>query len=534
MAQPVRGTRGMAVAPHALASQSALAVLREGGNAVEAMIAAAATIAVVYPHMNGLGGDSFWLLGRPMAGGKLDVIGIDASGAAAVQARRENYAGLQAIPFRGGAAALTVAGTLSGWQAAHEFSGQRLGGRMPLTRLLADAVEYARHGTPVTRSQYENTLLKQGELQAVSGFADTYLVDGEVPATGSVFRQPRLAATLEHLARNGLSDFYHGELARSIARDLEAAGSPVRQEDLRQHRVAMRSPLVLEHSLGQVFNMPPPTQGVVSLLILGLMDRLGAGTLNHLGADFVHAAAESVKQAFAVRDVCITDPAHMTIDPTTLLEAEALAQMRSRIDMARAAPWGGGKGPADTVWMGVIDQEGRSVSMIQSIYHEFGSGVVLRESGVTWQNRGASFSLDRAHINVLEPGKKPFHTLNPAMAQLSDGRTLVYGNMGGDGQPQSQSAVFNRCAVMGLNPQEAVSAPRWLLGRTWGQPSDSLKLESRFPEATVQELRRRGHRVEVLGDFDEAFGHAGCLLRHPDGTLEGGFDPRSDGSVASF
>jgi gamma-glutamyltranspeptidase/glutathione hydrolase len=184
--------------------------------------------------------------------------------------------------------------------------------------------------------------------------------------------------------------------------------------------------------------------------------------------------------------------------------------------------------------MGVIDGAGVAVSMIQSIYHEFGSGVVLKETGINWQNRGASFSLDPNHINTLEPGKKPFHTLNPAMALFDDGRTMVYGNMGGDGQPQSQSAVFSRTAVLGLNPQDAIAAPRWLLGRTWGQVSDTLKLESRFPAATVEELKKRGHDVEIMGDFDETLGHAGCVIRHPNGNFEGGFDPRSDGGVAAF
>ena len=533
MAQPVRGRRGIAVAPHALASQSALAVLRDGGNAVEAMVAAAATIAVVYPHMNGIGGDSFWLVSLPDGGGT-EVIGIDASGAAGSAARRENYAGQSAIPFRGGTAAITVAGTLSGWDEALALSRERMGGRLPLDRLLADAIDAARHGTPVTRSQHLTSERKRAELQAVSGFADAFLPGGAAPAIGSLFRQPRMAATLEQLARAGLDDFYRGDLAIGLARDLQAAGSPLLREDLAAHRALRLAPLELAHSRGRVFNMPPPTQGLVSLLILGLMDRLGLEGADHLGADYVHAAVESVKQAFAVRDRHITDPAHMTVQPADFLAPAALDAMAARIDPAQAAPWGAGRGPADTVWMGVIDGEGRAVSMIQSIYHEFGAGIVLRESGVNWQNRGASFSLDPNHINTLAPGKRPFHTLNPAMALLDDGRTMVYGNMGGDGQPQSQSAVFTRSVTLGLDPQAAISAPRWLLGRTWGQTSDSLKLESRFPQATVDALRARGHEVELLADFDETVGHAGCLFRHADGSLEGGFDPRSDGSVAAF
>jgi gamma-glutamyltranspeptidase/glutathione hydrolase len=172
------------------------------------------------------------------------------------------------------------------------------------------------------------------------------------------------------------------------------------------------------------------------------------------------------------------------------------------------------------------------VSFIQSIYHEFGSGIVLPSTGVNWQNRGCSFSLDPAALNCLQPGRKPFHTLNPALALLSDGRTMVYGTMGGDGQPQTQAAVFTRHVVHGLPLQESVSAPRWLLGRTWGSMSESLKMESRFDAAVIAELKRRGHDVEVIGDFDETVGHAGALVRSTTGELEGGYDPRSDGGVA--
>jgi gamma-glutamyltranspeptidase/glutathione hydrolase len=200
----------------------------------------------------------------------------------------------------------------------------------------------------------------------------------------------------------------------------------------------------------------------------------------------------------------------------------------------RALPWGTPSQRGDTVWMGAIDSAGRAVSMIQSIYHEFGSGIVLNGSGINWQNRGCSFSLDEGALNALKPRRKPFHTLNPALARLNDGRVIVYGTMGGDGQPQTQSAVFTRYAVFGQNMQQAISAPRWLLGRTWGQASDTLKLESRFDPALVDELKRRGHDVEVLQAFDETMGHAGGIARHPDGTLEAGFDPRSDGTAAGF
>lgn len=529
---PARGTRGMAVAPHSLASQSALAVLREGGNAVEAMIAAASTIAVVYPHMNSIGGDSFWLISRPGAA----PLGLEACGAAAQGASIELYRGqgLSSIPFRGGLAANTVAGTISGWDAAHAWSRDVLGGRLPLTRLLEDAIDYAREGIPVTRSQSACIAAKRAELQDIAGFAHTFLPDGVTPATGTRFTQPRLAVTLEQLAKNGLDDFYRGDLARSMARDLAEVGSPLTLADLESHRAEWKTPLALKHTLGTVYNMPPPTQGLVSLLILGQLDRLLQGGMDPLGADYVHACVEATKRAFAIRDRHITDPRFMEVVAQDLLDPARIDEMAGRISLERAAPWGRGLGPADTVWMGVVDGNGIAVSFIQSIYHEFGSGIVLDHSGVNWQNRGCSFALDASARNPLMPGRKPFHTLNPPLARLDDGRTIVYGNMGGDGQPQSQSAVFTRIANFNMNPQAAIDAPRWLLGRTWGQTSDTLKLEARFPEAVRQRLRDMGHEVEILAPYDETMGHAGAIIRHANGLFEGGTDPRSDGGVAAW
>ena len=357
---------------------------------------------------------------------------------------------------------------------------------------------------------------------------------GVVPPAGAVFKQPRLAVTLARLARAGLDDFYRGQLAQAIARDLAAAGSPLGPGDLRRHRARTVAPLVLQHSLGAIYNMPPPTQGIASLLILGILDALEAGTAGPASADFVHLAVEATKRAFAVRDHCVTDPACMKVDAQALLAPGKIRELAANIDRGRAARWSGGKQPADTVWMGMVDGSGRAVSMIQSLYHEFGSGVVLEESGITWQNRGCSFSLDPAALNSLKPARKPFHTLNPALAVLRDGRILVYGTMGGDGQPQTQAAVFTRIAVFGMDPQQAVAAPRWLLGRTWGQTSDSLKLESRFSTGVVSDLARRGHVMEVLGEYDETMGHAGAIVRHANGVLEGGADPRGDGAVAAY
>ncbi|MDB5776412.1 MAG: gamma-glutamyltransferase [Herbaspirillum sp.] len=521
----------MAVAPHHLASQAALAILRNGGNAIEAMVAAASTIAVVYPHMNSIGGDCFWLIVKPDG----ETVAIDACGAAAAAVSIDSYRahGLTTIPFRGPLAANTVAGTVSGWEQALQVSAG-LGGKQKLPALLADAIHYARNGFPITNGQAETIQSKLDELRDVAGFAETFLPGGAVPQPGSNFTNARLGATLQMLADDGLDSFYRGPLAERIAADLQAVGSPVSAADLAAHRAELKRPLQLAHSAGTLFNTAPPTQGLVSLAILGLLDRAGLSKVEADSADHVHLAVEATKLAFGLRDRFITDPAHMSVDPQSLLAPEALGQLAQKIDARRAAPWGQGKGPGDTIWMGVCDADGLAVSFIQSIYHEFGSGVVLPSTGINWQNRGASFSLDPAHLCALRPGKKPFHTLNPAAARLHDGRVMVYGNMGGDGQPQSQSAVFTRHVVFGQALQTAVSAPRWLLGRTWGKSSDSLKLEGHFPAETAQALRARGHEVDVLGTYDSAFGHAGAIVRHPGGTLEGASDPRSDGVVAGF
>nr|WP_318385055.1 gamma-glutamyltransferase [uncultured Enterobacter sp.] len=519
---------GMAVTPHHLASESALSVLRHGGDAIEAMVAAAATIAVAYPHMNGIGGDGFWLIVPPEG----EPVAIDASGAAGALATREFYAGRETIPHRGCHAALTVPGTLSGWDEALKVSASLGGGQLPLSRLLADAIRYATDGIPVTQSQASATQGKYQELVNITGFAETFLTQGEVPAAGSRFCQPRLARTLTRLATDGLDSFYRGPLAALMAQEMQALGIPVTGQDLASHRAYRRVPLKLAHQCGSVYNMTPPTQGLVSLAILGITDHLEMAAANEVQT--IHRIVEATKKAFSLRDRYITDPRHVTLPVQTLLERAPLKALAESIDEQRAASWGQGRGPGDTVWMGVMDKNGLAVSFIQSIYHEFGSGVVLPESGVLLQNRGAAFSLDPTHLLALVPGKQPFHTLNPAAARLTDGRTLVYGTMGGDGQPQTQAAIFTRHVLQNMPLQQAVSAPRWLLGRTWGQPSESLKLERGFSEETFNALRERGHDVEWLPGLSEATGHAGAIVRHPNGMLEGAFDPRSNGSAAGF
>jgi gamma-glutamyltranspeptidase/glutathione hydrolase len=532
MLNTTQAIRGMAVAPHSLAAQSALAILREGGNAIEATIAAAATIAVVYPHMNSLGGDSFWLISLP----DRPVIAIDACGFAGQRVSQDLYRshGLEHIPVRGPLAANTVAGTVSGWDVAWSLSRKHLDGKVPLSRVLADAIYYAETGIPATISQFESTRKKRDELARQPGFVEAFLVAGQPPPPGSRFVQTALGQTLRVLAKEGLDQFYRGALAESIAHDLASSGSPLTLVDLNDYRARQCRPLLYEHRLGELYNMTPPTQGLVSLIILAILDKLHLEQYHPDSADYVHLVVEATKQAFLVRDRYITDPDYMTIDPQSCLTDEFLSPLAAAISIGQACPRGLGKAEADTVWMGVMDEKGRAVSFIQSIYHEFGSGIVLPATGITWQNRGCSFSLSPGELNCLMPRRKPFHTLNPALARFHDGRTMIYGSMGGDGQPQTQAAVFTRYAIFHQPLQHAITSPRWLFGRTWGQDSDTLKLEGRFPKEVLAELTTRGHEVEVLNPFDETMGHAGAIVRYPTGILEGAFDPRSNGTAAAF
>jgi gamma-glutamyltranspeptidase/glutathione hydrolase len=514
----------MVAAPHHLAAQAGRDVLADGGDAIEATVATAACLAVAYPHMTGIGGDGFWLIREPDG----RVHAIHGCGGAAAVADLSLYEGLVAVPTRGGLAANTVAGTVSAWQAALA----NCKGRLPLARLLRDAIGHADRGVVVTRGAAAVAEAKGAELRVVLGYAATFEPEGRPLREGDILRQPRLAETLRHLAHKGLDAFYTGALAADIAADLAEAGSPVTAADLAAHRAATPKPLRTAVHGADLHNTAPPTQGIASLLILMLAARLPmvAETASH-----IHGIVEATKQAFLWRDRHCGDPAHMTEDAQALLDdPERLAAMVAAIDLDRAPPWPWPSHPGDTCWFGAADAEGRVVSCIQSTYHEFGSGIVGTRTGITWQNRGSGFRLAPDGWNALKPGRKPFHTLNPALAELEDGRVMAYGTMGGDGQPQTQAAIFTRFARFGMGLQQAITAPRWLLGRTWGEESTTLKLEDRFDAAVIAGLRAKGHDVELLPAFTSVMGHAGAIVRHPSGVLEGATDPRSDGQVAAW
>jgi gamma-glutamyltranspeptidase/glutathione hydrolase len=515
-----------AAAPHHLASEAGRAVMAEGGNAIEAMVAMAATVAVVYPHMNAVGGDGFWLVHEP--GGKIHA--IEACGPAGSLATIERYRekGYDKIPARGPDSALTVAGAIGGWQVALELS-KSLGGRMPVKDLLADAIRHCIDGYAVSESEKRYWPKELDALKAAPGFSEFFWPGGERPKDGARRKPGALGATFRHLVEAGLDDFYRGDIGREIAADLAAIGAPVTRDDMAAFKARMVQPLSMPLPGLTVYNFPPPTQGLASLLILGIFEKLGVTRAE--GFDHHHGLVEASKRAFAIRDRHITDPAYQKTDPASFLTDAAFAREAAAIDKKRAAAWPLKSGDGDTIWMGAIDGSGMAVSYIQSLYWEYGSGCILPKTGVHWQNRGVAFSLDKDAVNPLTPGRKPFHTLNPAFARFDDGRILSYGAMGGDGQPQFQAQIMSRYRF-GQGLAAAVDAPRWLFGKTWGAGSMSLKMESRFDPMLLARLTAAGHPVEEFSEaYADGFGHAGMLVKHANGRVEATHDPRSDGDA---
>jgi gamma-glutamyltranspeptidase/glutathione hydrolase len=522
------GYKGAISAPHRAAALAGRDILNAGGTAIEAMVAAAAAIAVAYPHMNGIGGDGFWVIHRP---GHAPV-GISGCGRAAGLATPEWYAErgqTGALPTRGPLAALTVPGTIDGWAKALALVPEDR--RLPLSDLLAPAIALAKDGIAVTANQSLTTAAKLDTLKGVQGFDETFLVNGQPPAPGHLLRQTALGNTLARLAEVGLDDYYRGEIAATHAQFLADAGSPLRLADFHLFAADQVTPLTVSTSAGQLYNMIAPTQGVSSLMILALFDRLGI--TQGEGFAHLHGLIEATKQAFIQRNAELGDPDQMATPAQDWLKADHLDALAAKIDMDRALPWPHEAKPGDTIWMGAADSDGMVVSFIQSVFWEFGSGLTCTDTGVFFQNRGAGFSL-AAGPNQLGPFRRPFHTLNPALAQLKDGRVMAYGTMGGEGQPQTQAAVFTRHVLYGQDLQAAVTAPRWLLGKTWGDTTTTLKLEDRFDPALVTALKDAGHEIEMIAPYSDTAGHAGAVVLHPEGLIEAASDPRADGAALAF
>lgn len=528
-------TKAAFTAPYALATETAQRLFAEGANAIEAMVGAAATIAVSYPHMNGLGGDAFWLIDEP---GK-DPVCIDAAGPAAAQAHLETYKqqGFTEIPALGPWAAGNVAGTVDGWRLALEYARDHWGrtksggSEIPLSRLLGDAVQLAEDGISVSGHMADAAALRWAEFKSTIPEKHRRGFMGRTfpPVRGDVLCQPELAATLGRLAKHGLRDFYSGDLARDIATDLRHAGSPLMLDDLQDYHARFVKPLQLRVGDAVIHTPPPPSQGGLTLGILGMVQPLWKEVTTE--ADRLHFLIEAVKRGLNWRARNLADRPAMKPDwQEAFLGEEALAAQTASIDLRTASPWPRPGGAGDTIWMGAMDADGRMVSFIQSLYWGFGSAMMLRHTGILWQNRTKGFVLAPDHPNALKPGRRPMHTLAPAMARFDDGRRLSFGTMGGDGQAQTLATIFSRYGWDGVNLQQAVSAPRFVLGKSASHaPSNQLVLESRIDPDVVFDLEARGHSLILTDDFDSVMGHAGAIARDQAGLVSVACDPRSDG-----
>jgi oxamate amidohydrolase len=520
--------RAAVAAPHPAATAAGQAVLEAGGNAIEAMLAVAATIAVVYPHMNGIGGDNFWVIREPSG----RVRTIEAVGFAGKHATIDRYKtlGLAAIPVRGPQAALTVPGVVGGWSMAKAMAEEN-GGRLPRDMLLDHAIRAAGEGHAIGASEARYVLKDEETLLANPFFKETYYKDGNKPPEGWIRKLPALANTLRQIADAGYDDAYRGDIAREMATDLASIGSAVTREDLAAFKPFERTPLKAKLKDATIYMPPPPSQGLGAQLMLGIFDQLP--TEMHENADHIHRFVEAVKRANRIRDKVVTEQDRLQENPQEYLTTARFQREAARIDLRQAAPWPlPPEDDGDTVWCGAIDANGMAVSLIQSIFWEYGSGCVLPKTGILMQNRGLGLSLDPLSLNALKPGRRPFHTLHAPMAVFDDGRIASYGSMGGEVQSQITSQNFLRFARFGMAPTDALHAPRFHFGRAWGADRATLKVENRFDSSILDALRRKGHDVEVNAkDYADSFGHAGILVRDTNGRIRADHDPRADGDA---
>ena len=528
-------TRGMVTCPHALASAAGVDVLRAGGSAVDAAIATSAVLAVVYPHMTGIGGDAFWLIHDAAT---RTVRYLNGGGRAAARASIEAFRdrGHAEIPFRGVLpATVTVPGAVASWDAAHAAHG-----RLSLSRCLEAAIDYARSGFPVTARLSGWIAQTAPELARQSAAAQIFLPDGPAPAAGTVLRNPALARSLEAIAASGARGFYEGDTARALARFAADNGGFFDATDLAAQRATWEAPLSGRYRDLVLYETPAPTQGFTVLQMLQMIEPFELHKSEFLGPDHVHLLVQAKQLAYHDRDRFLADPAFADVPIARLLSSAYVDERRRMIDRERALPWdlvpSHGSLSGDTVYIAVVDADGNAVSLIQSLYGVFGSAVVADDTGIVLQNRGAYFSLDPRHPNRLEPGKVPLHTLIASLGFREDKLWSVVGCMGADGQPQIHLQTYTAMLDFGCDIQQALESPRWLSGRfALGEARDTLHIEGRFPDTTIRELIRRGHQVDRWGAWNELAGHAhGIVIDPQSGVRHGGSDPRSDGAAIGY
>jgi gamma-glutamyltranspeptidase/glutathione hydrolase len=515
------GREAAVVSDHVLASAAGAWVLREGGNAVDAAITMAAVLAVVRPHMNGVGGDAFLLI-REAATGR--VYALNGSGRAGSRATPAFFSGrgLKEVPGSG-ILSVSVPGAVAAWEDA-----LRRFGTISLARALAPAIEYAEKGFPVSARLVADIEAERNKVARDTVLARVFMPGGKVPAIGSLLVQSELGSTLRAIAEQGASALYRGELARRLADFMERRGGLVTYDDLVQHRSTWQEPLETNYMGKRVLAFPPNSQGMTFLEILNIVEAYGLDGKAHNSADYVHVLVEAAKQAYADRDRYLADPEFSTVPVARLLSLDHARSLAARIRLDTVVrPVRDGDperdGNGDTVYLCVVDKDGNAVSMIQSLYASFGSGVMLPGTGIVLHNRGALFSLEPDHPNVIAPGKRPFHTLSPAMALEADGSlAAVFGSPGGDGQPQTLVQILNNVWRFGMTPQQAVEAPRW---RVFGM--GRLGLEPGVAVEVRAGLAQRGHAVSVQEPGAE-FGGAQMIVVTRAGAKLAGADFRRE------
>jgi len=532
---PTVAAHGVVVGPHALASAAGADVLRAGGTAVDAAIAASAVLAVVYPHMTSIGGDAFWLV-YDAATARVRYLGGGGRAAAGATIDALRSRGLSEVPVRGIVpATLTVPGGVATWCEAHAAHG-----RLPLARLLEAAIGYAGEGFPVT-ARLARWIRESAEGGVFQGDAKAIFLPGAVPpAAGARLVNADLARTLERIAAAGRDGFYAGETARALAAFARANGGFFAADDFRSQDAIWGEPISTTYRGVTIYETPPPTQGFTVLQMLNLLEPADLARGEFLGPDHVHLLVQAKQIAYHDRDRHLADPAFAPVPVGRLISRGYADERRKVIDRSRALAWDEvpsyGSLAGDTVFVGAVDAAGNAAALIQSLYGVFGSGVVASGTGVVLQNRSAYFTLDPGHPNRLEPGKRPAHTLIASLA-VRDGRLWqVLGCMGADGQPQIHLQAYVGMIDFGLDVQQAVEMPRWLSGRFGlGEPRDLLNIEARYPAATLAELERRGHRLNRWGAWNELAGHAHGITVDPvTGFRAGGSDPRSDGAAIGY
>ncbi len=525
--------RSTVYAPHGaiatsqpLASAAGLAVLQRGGNAVDAAVTAAAVLSLTEPHMTGLGGDLFAIVWWAAEGGEL--VGLNASGRSGSGMAREELLrrGHRSVPLFG-AEPVTVPGALAGWAALLERFGT-----ISLAEALAPAIQLAEGGFPVTPIIASQWAAEVERLQRDPGARATYLIDGaRAPAEGERFRNPDYAATLRSISENGPEVLYGGELGRRIVEHLQRHGGFLALDDLAAHRVEWVPPIAVDYKGYRLWELPPNGQGIAALEMLRILEPFDLAAMGHNSAAYLHHLIEAKKLAFADLARWVGDPEHMTISPNDLLADDFIEARRRLLDPRRAAerPEPGAAATAsETIYLSVADRQGNMVSLINSIYWEFGSGVVVPGTGFALQNRGAGFTLEPGRANTVAPGKLPLHTIIPAFVTRpgADGRDepwLSFGVMGGSMQPQGHVQMLFNLLLFGMDLQEAIDAPRFrhLEGRL-------VALEPAIGDDVRRALRALGH--EIAPDGSAAFGGAQAVLRLEHGWAAGS-DPRKDGQA---